>query len=64
MNSQRRLLLTPKDELRTILNMSTDIADAAALTCVGLSAIDDPTMNVENVQGVTEEELESMMGED
>lgn len=61
MNSQRRLLLTPKDELRTILNMSTDIADAAALTCVELSAIDDPTINVENVNGVTDEELASIM---
>jgi hypothetical protein len=44
--------------------MSTDILDAGMLSCVEVSSVDDPTMNVENVQGVTEEELESMMGED
>ena len=63
-NSQGRLLITPKEELRAVLKMSTDILDAGMLSCVEVSSVDDPTMNVENVQGVTEEELESMMGED
>jgi hypothetical protein len=63
-NPQGRLLITPKEELRTLLKMSTDILDAGMLSCVEVSSVDDPTMNVENVQGVTEEELESMMGED
>ena len=45
-NGQNRLLLTPKEELRTILNMSTDIADALALTCIELWTGDDPIINV------------------
>ena len=64
MNNQRRLLLTPKEELRTILNMSTDIADAAALTCVELSAIDNPLMVADRVvSGVTAAEEEQIMSE-
>lgn len=64
MNNQRRLLLTPKEELRTILNMSTDIADAAALTCVELSAIDNPIMVADRVvSGVTAAEEEQIMSE-
>ncbi|MBQ2436883.1 MAG: hypothetical protein II265_02205, partial [Clostridia bacterium] len=45
-NGQNRLLLTPKEELRAILNMSTDIADALALTCIELWTGDDPIINV------------------
>lgn len=33
-NNQGRLLITPKDELRLALNMSTDILDALGLTCL------------------------------
>lgn len=45
-NGQGRLLLTPKEELRVALNMSTDIADAAALTCLEWFTGDDPIINV------------------
>ena len=60
-NSQGRLLVTPKDELRAVLNMSTDIADAAALSCLELSAIDDPAMALESVQDITAAELAEIM---
>ena len=43
-NSQGRLLITPKDELRAVLNMSTDIMDAAMLTCVDRYMGDEPRM--------------------
>jgi hypothetical protein len=33
-NNQGRLLITPKEELRLALNMSTDILDALGLTCL------------------------------
>lgn len=45
-NSQGRLLITPKDELRAVLNMSTDIMDAAMLTCVDRYMGDEPIINV------------------
>ena len=60
-NGQGRLLLTPKDELRAILNMSTDIADAAALSCLELSAIDDPAMSMESVQDMSAAEIAEIM---
>ena len=44
--------------------MSTDIADAAALTCVELSAIDNPLMVADRVvSGVTAAEEEQIMSE-
>lgn len=60
-NGQGRLLLTPKDELRAVLNMSTDIADAAALSCLELSAIDDPAMSMESVQDMSAAEIAEIM---
>ncbi|MBO7471016.1 MAG: phage terminase large subunit [Bacteroidaceae bacterium] len=43
-NNQGRLLLTKKEELRAALKMSTDIADALALTCLDRYTADDPQM--------------------
>lgn len=43
-NNQGRLLLTKKDDLRAALKMSTDIADALALTCLNKYTLDDPVM--------------------
>lgn len=63
-NKQGRLLITPKEELRILLKMSTDIFDAGMLTCVEVSAIDDPAMKALAVNEVSEEELERMMSED
>jgi hypothetical protein len=59
-NGQGRLLLTPKEELRTMLNMSTDIADAAALSCVELSNIDDPVIRTAG-NDMDEDEIERIM---
>ena len=61
-NGQGRLLLTPKDELRVALNMSTDIADAAALSCVELTNIDDPVIKTAG-NDMDEDEIERMMDE-
>lgn len=47
-NKQGRLLLTPKEDLRTVLKMSTDIADALALTCLDRYTGDDPVINASN----------------
>ena len=63
-NSQGRLLITPKEELRTLLKMSTDILDAAMLSCLEISAVDDPEMKVSSMNEVSEDELESIMAED
>lgn len=41
-NNQGRLLITPKQELREVLKMSTDVADALALTCLDRYTLDDP----------------------
>lgn len=41
-NNQGRLLLTKKEELRAALKMSTDVADALALTCLDRYTLDDP----------------------
>lgn len=63
-NQQGRLLLTPKDELRDKLSMSTDIADAAALTCLDKWTGDDPVMVAANGPGgLTRDEEEEIMGE-
>ena len=43
-DKQGRLLLTPKEDLRAALKRSTDIADAAALTCLDRWELDDPEM--------------------
>ena len=43
-NNQGRLLLCKKEELREALKMSTDIADALALTCLNKYTLDDPVM--------------------
>lgn len=40
-NNQDRLLVTPKDQLRLVLGTSTDIADAAALACIGFIRVDN-----------------------
>ena len=59
-----RLLLTPKEELRTQLNMSPDIADALALTCLDLWKGDDPVMNSNRgSNGLSREEEEEIMSE-
>lgn len=47
-NSQGRLLLTKKEELREALKMSTDIADALALTCLDKYLGDDPVIQQHN----------------
>lgn len=47
-NNQNRLLLTKKEDLRAALKMSTDIADALALTCLRKYELDDPVMQQHN----------------
>lgn len=44
-NSQNRLLLTKKEDLRELIGRSPDIADAFALTCTDLYTGDDPKIN-------------------
>ena len=41
-NNQNRMLLTKKEELRTVLKVSPDVADALALTCLDRYTLDDP----------------------
>ena len=62
-NNQGRLLLTKKEELREALKMSTDIADAGALTCIDRYTGDDPTIThkIERDR-VTIRRYASMMG--
>jgi hypothetical protein len=59
---QGRLLVTPKDDLRVLLKMSTDILDAAALSCVELTNIDDPVIKTAE-NDMDEDEIERMMDE-
>ena len=59
---QGRLLVTPKDDLRVLLKMSTDILDAAALSCVELTNIDDPVIK-DGGNDMDEDEIERMMDE-
>lgn len=63
-NNQNRLLLTKKEELREVLKMSTDVADALALTCLDLWKGDDPVMR-QNMKkaSVSREEEEEIMSE-
>ena len=49
-NNQGRLLLCKKEELREALKMSTDIADALALTCLTKYTLDDPVMQSNKVK--------------
>ena len=62
-DKQGRLLVTPKEDLRVLLKMSTDILDAGALSCLDLTNIDDPAMKAGVVASVSEEEMEAIMGE-
>lgn len=61
-NNQNRLLLTKKEELREVLKMSTDVADALALTCLDIWTGDDPVMrqNMRKAAVSPEEEQEIM----
>ena len=59
---QGRLLVTPKDDLRVLLKMSTDILDAAALSCVELTNIDDPVIKTAG-NDMDEDEIERIMDE-
>ena len=63
-NNQNRLLLTKKEELREVLKMSTDVADALALTCLDLWKGDDPVMR-QNMKkaAVSKDEEEKIMSE-
>lgn len=49
-NNQGRLLLTKKEDLRAALKMSTDIADALALTCLRRYTADDPTIRLNTIR--------------
>lgn len=55
-NNQGRLLLTKKEDLRAALKMSTDIADALALTCLHRYTADDPTIRQNTIRN--KEQLE------
>ena len=63
-NNQNRLLLTKKEELREALKMSTDIADALALTCLDRYTDDDPAMTSSSNDGRRRQQLRyaRMMG--
>ena len=63
-NGQNRLLITPKEDLRDRLAMSTDIADAGALTCLEKWTGDEPVMVAANGPGgLTRDEEDEIMGE-
>ena len=49
-NNQGRLLLTKKEDLRAALKMSTDVADALALTCLRRYTADDPTIRLNTIR--------------
>jgi hypothetical protein len=62
-NNQGRLLLTKKEDLRAALKMSTDIADALALTCLRRYNADDPTIRLNTIRDREKvERWASMMG--
>ena len=64
-NNQGRLLVTPKDDLRMVLGMSTDIADAAALACIGFIKKDPRHMAMNYIEDVGyKEDLAAIMEED
>ena len=52
--------MTPKDDLRVLLKMSTDILDAAALSCVEITNIDDPIIKTAG-NDMDEDEIERIM---
>ena len=58
-----RLILTPKDELRAVLKMSTDIADAAALTCLDRYLGDNPKMHT-NTPGLKQSDIDRILADD
>lgn len=60
-DKQGRLLVTPKDDLRVLLKMSTDILDAGGLSCVELSRADEP--DITGGSDMSLEEIEEMMAE-
>lgn len=63
-DNKGRLLITPKEELRELLHMSTDIADAAALTYLDLWTGDDPVMSSQAFRpALSAEEEERIMSE-
>lgn len=62
-NSQGRLLLTSKEELREVLRMSTDIADAAALTCLDRYLGDNPKMHT-NTPGLKQSDIDRILADD
>lgn len=62
-NSQGRLLLTPKEELREVLRMSTDIADAAALTCLDRYLGDNPKMHT-STPGLKQSDIDRILADD
>lgn len=49
-NNQNRLLLTKKEDLRAVLKMSPDVADALALTCLTRYTADDPTIRQNTIR--------------
>lgn len=64
-NNQGRLLVTPKQDLRAVLGMSTDIADAAALACIGFIKKDPRQMAMNYTEDEAyKEDLAQIMEED
>lgn len=64
-NTQGRLLVTPKDDLRMVLGMSTDIADAAALACIGFVHKDPRQMAMNYIEDPGyKEDLAAIMDDD
>lgn len=62
-DKQGRLLIIDKDDWRKLINMSPDIGDAAALTCLERWNGDDPSMLAAGPGGLTRDEEEEIMGE-
>ena len=60
-----RLLLTPKEDLRTVLKMSPDIGDAAALTYVERYNGDDPVIKATIKESLRDKRMRAlaMMGD-
>lgn len=64
-NNQGRLLVIDKDEWRKLINMSPDIGDAAALTCLDRWTGDNPLMVAnQNRVGLSRAEEEAIMAEE
>lgn len=60
-NNQNRLLITKKEELREALRMSTDIADALALTCLDRYTGDEPIIKSSDMDEDERELLKEIM---